>query len=90
MMPKPIDKNYLIKSLKSFDEQILGKEYLKKEDVSKQDTHKNKEILDKFSESLEGKLLYNGKEIEGSANFEFTEYTNEEIESAVKQILRLS
>ena len=89
-MAKPVDKNYLIKSLKSFDEQVLGKEYLKKEDVAEQDTHKNKEILDKFSESSEGKLLYNGEEIEGSTNFEFAEYTNEEIESAVKQILGLS
>lgn len=35
MMPKPIDKNYLIKSLKSFDEPDIGKRIFKKGRCSK-------------------------------------------------------
>ena len=54
-MSKVIDKEYLIATLKGFDENILGNEYQKK-----------KAVLDKLSESTTGKLLFNGQEIEGS------------------------
>lgn len=43
----------------------------------------NKSVLDKFSESSEGKLLYNGVEVGGSG----TQVTDEEVTQAVTDTL---
>lgn len=101
MANKPIDKEYLVASLKSFDEEVLSKKYNNSTggsentiesisvngnnltpdknknidiiipDISELEdnshSHLNKETLDKFSESDEGKLLFDGSEIEGGA-----------------------
>ncbi len=54
-MPKAVDKEYLISSLKGFNEQILSKTYEK--------TLNNRTILNKLSESNDGSLTYNGEKI---------------------------
>ncbi len=54
-MPKAIDKEYLVSSLKVFNEQILSETYEK--------TLNNKTILNKLSESEDGSLTYNGEKI---------------------------
>lgn len=59
-MAKPINKDYLASSLKSFDEQILSKKY--------DEIHSNREIIDKLTESEDGKLLFNGEEIQGGSS----------------------
>lgn len=58
MANKPINKDYLTSSLISFDEQVLNKKYDK--------IHINRETIDKFSESEDGKLLFNGEKIQGA------------------------
>ena len=67
MASKPIDKDYLQNTLKSFNEQVLNSEYAKKGEIVEGHTHPNKSTLDKLTETTDGTLLFDGKEIEGSS-----------------------
>lgn len=58
MQQKPIDKSYLISSLRGFDENILQKKYNLKQS--------NQSVLNKISENDDGILLFDGKAIVGS------------------------
>ncbi len=60
-MKKPIDKEYLENSFKSFDSEILEKKYFHNNDHSIH-SHDNKNILDKISESETGTLMFDGEE----------------------------
>lgn len=68
MAGKPIDKNYLVNTLKSFNEQVLSNEYVKKGEIVEGHTHENKTVLDKLTEDSNGTLLFDGKEIEGGGS----------------------
>lgn len=59
---KPIDKEYLVSSLKGFDSGVLNKKYLNSDDEQLH-THGNKEVLDKLNVSESGTLLFDGDEI---------------------------
>lgn len=61
-MKKPIDSNYLLKTLKSFFTEVLEKRYLHNDDSSLH-SHDNIETLDKIRESDNGTLIFNEKEI---------------------------
>ena len=65
MAGKPIDKNYLVNTLKSFNEQVLNSEYAKKGEIVEGHTHENKSTIDKLSETSDGTLLFDGNEIKG-------------------------
>ena len=65
MAGKPIDKNYLVNTLKSFNEQVLNSEYAKKGEIVEGHTHENKSTIDKLSETSDGVLLFDGNEIKG-------------------------
>lgn len=65
-MKKPIDKNYLVNTLKNFDTEVSEKKYLSKNDPALH-THENKTVLNKISESDKGTLLFDGKEIGNSS-----------------------
>lgn len=54
----PINKGYLVSSLKQFEEEVLSKKYSK--------THENQSVLDKLSESDDGMLLFDGNMVESS------------------------
>lgn len=64
--PKPIDKEYLKNTLKDFDSEVLSKKYLQSNDEQLH-THDNKETLDKLSTSNDGKLLFDGNELNSSS-----------------------
>ena len=51
----PIDKEYLITSLKSYEENVLDKKYGQRSS--------NQSVLDKLSESKNGTLLFNGNNV---------------------------
>lgn len=59
---KPIDKEYLVSSLKGFDSDVLSNKYLNSDDEQLH-THDNKEVLDKLNVSESGTLLFDGDEI---------------------------
>lgn len=63
-MRKPIDKTYLLETLKTFDAKVLNEKYRKKDEGIEQHTHENKEVLDALSQDTDGSLLYNGNKIE--------------------------
>ena len=63
----PIDKQYLISSIKKFDSEILSKKYLPSNDIQLH-THTNKEVLDKINVSNNGTLLFNGREINSGSS----------------------
>lgn len=54
-MPKAINKEYLISSLKAFNEQILSRTYQK--------IFANRNVLNKLNESDDGSLTYDGEKI---------------------------
>jgi len=56
----PINKDYLISSLKEFDKKILDKKYSK--------IYNNESTLDKLSESTDGTLLFDGNSIQSAEN----------------------
>ena len=64
---KPIDKEYLISTLKDFDSEILSKKYIKS-DSEQLHTHANKDVLDKLNVSDNGTLLFDGNAIGSSAS----------------------
>lgn len=79
---KPIDKEYLVSSLKGFDSGVLSKKYLNSDDEQLH-THDNKEVLDKLNVSESGTLLFDGDEInknELSTLLEQNEILNSHIE----------
>lgn len=62
MSQSPIDKQYLISSLKNFDSDILEKKYVQFNNTLFH-SHDNKNVLDKLNISDNGTLLFNGNEI---------------------------
>lgn len=66
-MTKPIDREYLVASLKSFDKEVLSKKYSQGGGSTVEThTHDNKETIDKLTETQDGKLLFDGEEIQGT------------------------
>lgn len=64
---QPIDKEYLLESLRNFDNKVLNKKYLQS-NAEQLHMHTNKDILDKITLSNNGSLLFNGNEINTSAS----------------------
>lgn len=96
---KPIDKEYLISSFKDFDSKVLNRKYLKSDDEQLQQlhSHENEDILDKLNVSNEGKLLYNGREINKNEIAQLSDDIEEETarakqaeETNANEITRLS
>lgn len=87
-MKKPIDKEYLTNTLKSFDAEVSETKYLHNNDPSVH-THDNKTILDKISKSDKGTLLFDGKEVgntessSGSTEYDILSTSSEVKENAV-------
>lgn len=54
--------------------------------ISAKHTHPNESVLNKFGEDSNGNVLFDGKAIQGIGT-ELDAYTDDEIESAVKQVL---
>lgn len=81
---KPIDKEYLASSFKDFDLSILSEKYIKSDDkqLEQLHSHKNEDVLDKLDVSNEGKLLYNGEEINKDEITQLSNDIKEEITRA--------
>lgn len=77
-MAKPIDKNYLIRTLKDFDEQILQNEYLKNEDYNHVDLE-NYYTKDEIDDELASKADLSS--IPDVSNFATVEYVNTSIQN---------
>ena len=77
-MAKPIDKNYLIRTLRDFDEQILQNEYLKSEDYNPVD-FENYYTKDEMDDELASKADLSS--IPDVSNFATVEYVNTSIQN---------
>ena len=82
-MSKPITKEYLAKQLKNFESQVIVNNYVSYEEnkniIEKSHEHTNNNVLDKLTESDEGKLLFDGDLIQ--ADSKISEETNNAIVS---------
>lgn len=63
---QPIDKEYLLNSLRNFDNSVLSKKYLQSS-TTQLHVHTNKNILDKITVADNGVLLFDGNEINSSS-----------------------